>query len=72
MSEDPRFLAAWADNALAEVRAVKSIPALDDFIVANHQRLGNCEQYANSAWTRLRDAMHARDGELRALRQGVG
>lgn len=72
--DEIRLLRAWAENALDEVRALKSIPELDAWIVANNQKLGAASQDAPSAWESLKNFLHAKDGELRAenIRQGVG
>lgn len=70
---DRRLAAAWAENALPEVRALKSIDELNDWIVTNNQKLGGAHEMAPSAWDTLRRELHQRDRDLRAtIRQGVG
>jgi len=73
MTEDPRMLAAWAENAAVEVRRIRTIPELDAWIVTHNQKLGLAHQHAPSAWNELRRVLHAQDGVIRdGLRQGVG
>jgi hypothetical protein len=70
---DRRLAAAWAENALPEVRALKSIDELNDWIVTNNQKLGGAHELAPSAWNALRNELHQRDRDLREIvRQGVG
>ncbi len=56
---------AWADNAIAQVRACASWEALCDWIAGNGERLGHCEQHARDAWQRLKLAIDAKAKEFR-------
>ena len=73
VTTETRFAQAWADNALPEIRTLGD-QALNDWIVANREKIALCARHAPESIKRVRLALAERDREIRAesIRMGIG
>lgn len=69
-----RFAQAWADNAIPQIKALKTGDAIAQWIVDNRYQNADCARYAPASIVRVRAALDERERELQAetIRQGVG
>lgn len=74
MSDATRFAQAWADNAIPQIKVLKTGDAIAQWIIDNRYQNADCARYAPASIARVRAALNERERELRVavIRDGVG